>query len=182
MGEKSYPRRFGPPLIDESCFIHGSACIIGDVTIEADCSVWPYAVIRADEAHIRIGRSSNIQDGAVIHVDEGFPTSIGEEVTVGHGAIVHGATVEDRCIIGIRSVLLNGCVIGNGSIVGAGAVVTPGTVIPPHSLVVGIPGAVKRTDPDLEQNAALNSRIYVDKARSYLRGDFGKMALELPLR
>jgi len=159
-------------VIDGSCFVHATAIIIGDVRMGPDSSAWPYCVIRGDYSPIRIGSRSNVQDGAIIHVDEGHSATIGDEVTMGHGAIVHGAVVEDRCIIGIRSVVLNDCRIGKGSIIGAGAVVPPGTEIPPYSLVLGIPGRVKRTDPALEQQALTNATVYVENARMHLEGRF----------
>lgn len=158
------------PIIDDTCFIHRTAIIMGDVVMGEESSAWPYSVIRGDYAPIRIGRRSNVQDGAIIHVDEDHPATIGDDVTMGHGAIVHGALIEDRCIIGIRAVVLNDCRIGKGSIVGAGAVVTPGTVIPPSSLVLGVPGAVKRNDPALEKQALTNAVVYVENARMHKDG------------
>jgi carbonic anhydrase/acetyltransferase-like protein (isoleucine patch superfamily) len=159
------------PVVHRSCFVHPTALIMGDVNMGADSSAWPYCVIRGDYAPIRIGERSNVQDGAIIHVDEDHPATIGDEVTMGHGAIVHGATVGDRCIIGIRAVVLNDCTIGKGSIVGAGAVVPPGTEVPPFSLVLGIPGKVKRTDPALEQQAMTNASVYVENARMHKMGE-----------
>ncbi len=158
------------PRIEDSCFVHRTAIIMGDVEMGEESSAWPYSVIRGDYAPIRIGRRSNVQDGAIIHVDEDHPATIGDDVTMGHGAIVHGALIEDKCIIGIRAVVLNDCRIGKGSIVGAGAVVPPGTVIPPNSLVLGIPGRVKRNDPALEQQALTNAKVYVENARMHKDG------------
>jgi len=156
--------------IGEDCYIHPTAVIMGMVEMKRDCSIWPFAVVRGDEEPIHIGNRTNVQDGVIIHTDEGFPAVIGNEVTIGHGAVVHGCEIGDRCIIGIRSVLLNGSKIGRGSIIGAGAVVTPGTEIPPHSMVVGIPGKVKRTDPSFEESAVENSDIYVELARKHREG------------
>ncbi|MGA1866563.1 MAG: gamma carbonic anhydrase family protein [Thermoplasmatota archaeon] len=160
------------PKVSEECYVHPSALLIGKVEISRDCSIWPYAVLRGDEEPIMISERSNIQDGVIIHTDEGFPVSIGKDVTVGHGAMVHGCTIGDRCIIGIRSTILNGAVIGDGSIIGAGAVITPGTVVPPNSMVVGIPGKVKKQDPSFSDDALNNSRIYVELAGKHLRGKF----------
>lgn len=154
--------------LGENCYVHPLAVIIGNVVAGDECSFWPFSVVRGDEDEIRIGNRTNIQDGVIIHVDTGFKTSIGNDVSIGHGAIVHGCEIGDNCIIGIRSVILNGCRIGKGSIIGAGAVVTPGTVVPPNSLVLGIPGKVKKTDPSIEEQALENSRIYVDLAREYM--------------
>ncbi len=121
-----------------------NATILGDVTLDAGSSVWFGAVLRGDEASIRLGEGSNVQDNAVIHCDEACPVSIGREVTIGHAAIVHGCTVEDRCLIGMGAILLSGCVIGHDSLVAAGALVTQGAVIPPCSLVMGAPAKVVR--------------------------------------
>jgi carbonic anhydrase/acetyltransferase-like protein (isoleucine patch superfamily) len=158
--------------IDGSCFIHPRSTIIGEVEIKKDCSVWPYSVLRGDEEPITIGERSNIQDGVIIHTDEGFPVNIGDEVTVGHGAIVHGCKIGNKCIIGIRSTILNGAEIGDGSIIGAGAVVTPGSKIPPNSMVLGIPGKVKKNDPSIQDMAIKNADIYVDLALKHKNGFF----------
>jgi carbonic anhydrase/acetyltransferase-like protein (isoleucine patch superfamily) len=149
--------------------------IVGDVKTGDECSFWPGSVIRGDEDEVRIGSRSNLQDGAIIHVDIGFPVRIGNDVTIGHGAVLHGCTIEDNCIIGIRSVILNGSKVGRGSIIAAGAVITPGTEIPPHSLVIGMPGKVRRTDPQIEAQALENSRIYVEIAKEYMKGGFREL-------
>ncbi len=130
--------------IDSSAFIHPLAAVIGDVTLGARVSVWPTAVIRADSAPISIGEDTNVQDGAVLHVDKGFPMVIGARVSIGHRAILHGATVEDECLIAMGAILLNGVVVGAGSLVGAGAVCREGMRIPPRSVVLGVPGRVAR--------------------------------------
>jgi carbonic anhydrase/acetyltransferase-like protein (isoleucine patch superfamily) len=157
------------PVIPASVYLSSDAYVAGDVVMGEECSVWPFASVRGDEESIRIGDRTNVQDGVVIHVDSGFPTDIGDDVTIGHGAIVHGATVGNRCIIGIGSTILNGSIIGGGSIVGAGAVVTPGSEIPPNSMVLGIPGKVKKKDPSFSQMAVENARIYVDLSRDYMK-------------
>ena len=123
----------------------------GDVTLDEKVSVWYNAVLRADQEKITIGKNSNIQDNAVIHGDHG------NDVTVGHGAILHGCTVEDNALIGMGSVVLDHAVIGAGSIVGAGAVVSSGTIVPPKSLVVGIPAKVKKTLTDEESAGNLEN-------------------------
>ena len=138
------PYRNHLPRVAAAARVAENAVLAGDVTVEAGASIWYGAVLRGDEAPIRVGEGSNIQDNAVLHCDEGFPLTVGSRVTVGHGAILHGCTVEDGCLIGMGAVLLNGCVIGRGSLVAAGALVTQNTVIPPGSLAVGSPARVKR--------------------------------------
>jgi carbonic anhydrase/acetyltransferase-like protein (isoleucine patch superfamily) len=139
------------PRIDPTAFVDASAQVIGDVEIGAESSVWMNAVVRGDVHWIRIGRRSNVQDGAVIHVmRQTHPTLIGDEVTIGHGAIVHGATVGDRCLIGMGAIVLNGVEIGSDTIVAAGTLLLEGTRIPPRSLVVGSPGQVRRSLRDEE--------------------------------
>jgi carbonic anhydrase/acetyltransferase-like protein (isoleucine patch superfamily) len=130
--------------IDSTVFIHPLAAVIGDVTLGARVSVWPTAVIRADCARISIGADSNVQDGAVLHVDQGYPMVIGARVSIGHRAVLHGATVEDDCLIAMGAILLNGVVVGAGSLVGAGAVCREGMRIPPRSVVLGVPARVAR--------------------------------------
>ena len=141
------------PSIDPTAFIHPLAYVAGDVTLGARVSVWPTAVIRGDSDAIVIGEDSNVQDGTVVHVDDGVPTTIGKRVAIGHRAIVHGATVEDDCLIGMGAILLNGVHVGTGSIVGAGALCPEGMKIPPDSLAIGIPARVIRatTAPERER-------------------------------
>jgi carbonic anhydrase/acetyltransferase-like protein (isoleucine patch superfamily) len=142
------------PTVAPSAYIDASAQIIGDVHIGDESSVWMHAVVRGDVNHIRIGRRTNIQDGAIVHVmrEPSHPTILGDDITVGHGAIVHGCIVEDQCLIGMGAILLNGAHVGSASIVAAGTLVPEGCVIPPRSLVMGSPGKVKRqiTDDELE--------------------------------
>ncbi|MGI6345481.1 MAG: gamma carbonic anhydrase family protein [Bacillota bacterium] len=132
------------PKINPDTFVANNATIIGDVEIGAGCSVWYGAVLRGDMAAIRIGEHSNVQDGCLLHVSKGFPLQLGDHVTVGHGAILHGCTIEDGVLIGMGAIVLDGAVVGQGSIIGAGALVPEGKVIPANSLVVGIPGKVIR--------------------------------------
>ena len=139
------------PRVHPTAFIDDSAQVIGDVEIGEESSVWMSVVIRGDVHRIRIGRRSNIQDGTVIHVmNRTHPTTIGDSVTVGHAAILHGCTIEDRCLIGVGAILLNGAHIGNGSIVAAGTLVVEDMDVPPGSLVMGSPGRVKRALTDAE--------------------------------
>ncbi|MBI2077041.1 MAG: gamma carbonic anhydrase family protein [Euryarchaeota archaeon] len=163
------------PRIDATCFVHPRSSVIGDVTLSRNVSVWPFASLRGDVDPIVLGEGSNVQDGCVIHTDNGFPVTIGKNVTLGHMAIVHGATVEDDCLIGIRAVVLNGAKIGRGSLVAAGALVTPGTDIPPNSLVMGMPGKVVKTDAKLADSNRHNAERYVGYAQNHRKGAFGSV-------
>lgn len=138
------PYRGHEPVLEGSCFIAPGAHVVGDVQIAQDVSIWFNAVLRADEAPIRVGRGSNLQDGVLVHTDEGFPATVGEGVTVGHGAILHGCTLEDGCLVGMGAIVLNGARIGRESLVAAGTLIPEGRVIPPRSLVMGSPGQVVR--------------------------------------
>ncbi|HET9658999.1 MAG TPA: gamma carbonic anhydrase family protein [Thermomicrobiales bacterium] len=138
------------PSIDGSVFRAPGSVVVGDVHIGPGSSVWYNVVIRADVSPVRIGSRTNIQDGSILHADPGFPCVIGDDVTVGHKAIVHGAKVGDGALIGMGAILLNGVEIGEGAIVAAGAVVTEGTVVAPGTLVAGIPAKEKR---ELDENA-----------------------------
>lgn len=132
------------PQIDDSAYIADSAELIGDVRVSAQVSIWPKCVLRADINFIQIGEGSNVQDGTLMHLSDDHPVIIGKNVTIGHGAMVHGCTIKDECLIGMRSTILDGAVIGEGSIIGANALVGKGVIIPPGSLVLGIPGKVSR--------------------------------------
>ena len=145
------------PRLSAGVRLAESAHLVGKLTLEENVSVWYGAVIRADNAPIIVGENSNIQDNAVVHVEDTHPTHIGKNVSVGHGAIVHGCTVEDGCVIGMGAILLNGCVIGAGSLVAAGALVTQDKVIPPGSLVVGAPAKVLRALTEKELAGNLDS-------------------------
>ncbi|MGI8496279.1 MAG: gamma carbonic anhydrase family protein [Gemmatimonadaceae bacterium] len=131
-------------MIDSSAYVHPLAIVIGDVTLGARASVWPTAVLRADSAPIRVGADSNVQDGTVVHVDNGVPCTIGDRVAIGHRAVIHGAFIEDDCLIGMGAILLNRVRVGTGSVVGAGAVCPEGMDIPPHSVVLGVPARIAR--------------------------------------
>ena len=160
-------------MIDPTAFIHDSAVVIGSVTLGARSSVWPTAVIRGDSDHVDIGDDTNIQDGAIIHCDPGIPCTIGKRVTVGHRAVVHGALVQDDCLIGIGAIVLNKAVIGRGSLVGSGAVVTEGTVIPPDSLVLGVPARVVRAlSPELRERVAGGHLSYIAMKDRHRAGEF----------
>jgi carbonic anhydrase/acetyltransferase-like protein (isoleucine patch superfamily) len=145
------PFRGVVPTVDLTAYVDLSAQLIGDVHIGAESSIWMNVVIRGDVHRIRIGARTNVQDGTVVHVQGGtHPTTIGDEVTIGHGAIVHGCTIEDRCLIGMGAILLNGVKVGSDSIVAAGSLVPEGFVVPPRSLVMGNPAKLRRelTDAD----------------------------------
>lgn len=134
------------PQLDDSVFLAPNACVIGDVCIGEQSSLWFNVVVRGDVNSIRIGKRTNIQDGTIIHVTrDTHPTVIGDDVSVGHSVTLHGCTLDDGCLIGIGAIVLDGAVVGASSLVAAGSVVAPGTQIPPRSLVIGSPGRVKRT-------------------------------------
>lgn len=161
------------PGIDPTAFIHPAAVVMGRVTLGARASVWPAAVVRADADAITIGEDSNVQDGSVLHCDPGVPCSIGARVTIGHRAIVHGATVEDECLIGMGAIVLNRAVIGRGSLVAAGAVVSERTVVPPNSLVMGVPGrVVKSTSEELRARIRRGAETYVALSIRHRAGEF----------
>ena len=160
------------PKIDRSAFIAEGAVVIGDVEIGPGASVWYGCVLRGDVNHIRIGANTNIQDGTVVHVSRvDFPTIIEDEVTIGHGAMIHGCTIKRGSLIGIGAIVLDGVVVGAESFVAAGSLVTPGTIIPPRSMMMGSPARVKRTLGDDEvahvqtfwQNYVTLSEIYMNE-------------------
>ncbi|WP_373695189.1 gamma carbonic anhydrase family protein [Actinomycetospora aeridis] len=149
------------PEIAEGAWVAPGAVVAGRVTIGDGTGVWYTAVVRADTASVTVGEGTSIQDGTVVHADPGFPASIGNNVTVGHRAVVHGCTVEDDCLVGMGSVIMNGATIGRGSVVAAGAVVSQGVTVPAGSLVAGVPGKVRREVTDDEQNMiALSAATY----------------------
>jgi carbonic anhydrase/acetyltransferase-like protein (isoleucine patch superfamily) len=154
---------------DETNFIATGAIVIGDVTLGENTSVWYNAVVRGDGDTIVIGRNSNIQDLAMVHVDEGFPVHIGDGVTVGHSAIIHGCTIGDNTLIGMGATVLNGAKIGKGCLIGANALVTQGMEIPDYSLVVGMPAVIKRTlTPEEVKENQKNAQVYVEEAKKAL--------------
>ncbi|MBR2667137.1 MAG: gamma carbonic anhydrase family protein [Oscillospiraceae bacterium] len=156
------------PRIGPDCYIDAAAVLIGDVEIAGRSSVWPCAVLRGDEAAIRVGSGTSIQDNCVLHA----ATTVGNDVTVGHGAIVHGCIVEDGCLIGMGAIIMNDAVIGHHSLVGAGALVTGGVVIPPNSLVLGSPAKVVRPLRDSElADMKRQSDVYLTLTQEYLAGE-----------
>ena len=157
-------------MIDKSVFIADGAKVVGEVEIGKNSSVWFNAVIRADLADVKIGESSNVQDNAVIHTSKNFSVIVGNNVTIGHGAIVHGCTVGNNVMIGMGAIVLDGAVIEDNSIIGAGSLVTQGKVIPAGSLAFGNPARVVRGLTDAEiQSVADNAASYIEEANHYSR-------------
>lgn len=157
------------PRIHDSVFVAPSAQIIGDVQIGQDSSVWFQTVVRGDLARIRIGEKTNIQDLCVCHADENVPLTIGNGVTIGHGCVIHGCTIEDHCLIGMGAIVMNHGVIGKGAVIAAGAVVLENTAIP-YSLVAGSPGKVKKqyeNQEEMDQFLMAMSEHYVGSARTF---------------
>ena len=156
------------PQIDETAWVAPNATVIGDIRLAANASIWWNAVLRGDNDPIAIGENSNIQDGSVLHNDDGVPLTIGRHVTVGHMAMLHGCSVGDGSLIGINAVILNKAVIGKNCIIGANALIPEGKIIPDRSLVVGSPGRVIRELSDAEvEHLKWNASHYVDNARLY---------------
>ena len=158
------------PRLHESAFAVESAVVVGDVEIGAESSLWFGAIVRGDVNAIRIGARTNVQDYTVVHVTRGtHPTSVGDEVTLGHRVTLHGCTVHDRCLVGMGAIVMDGAVVGPESIVGAGALVPPGMVIPPRTLAVGAPAKVRRalTAEELA-HLARSAANYVEYARQYV--------------
>ena len=156
------------PSIHPDAYISPEATIIGNVTIGAFSSVWPGVVIRGDNDAITIGAGTNIQEGTVLHIDEGCPLKIGDNVTIGHQAMLHGCTIEDGALIGIQAVILNNAVIGKSCLVGAGAVVTEGKEFPPGSLIIGAPAKVARElSPENIARLKTSAEHYIERASTF---------------
>ncbi len=157
--------------LPEIFFIAGNASVIGNVALGNDVSIWFNAVIRGDSELIAIGGDCNIQDGAVLHTDPGYPMTLGKGVTVGHKAMLHGCTVGDYSLIGINAVVLNGARIGSHCVIGANALVTENMEIPDGTLVIGSPAKIKRTLSDTQQQALeLQAQHYVENGRRFKKG------------
>ncbi len=163
------------PSVNKGAFIAEGVRIIGDVSIEQDCSIWYNAVLRGDLASIRIGQRSNIQDGSIAHVNVNQPLLVGEEVSVGHGAIIHGCTIGRGALIGMGAIILNGAVIGEYALIGAGSIVTENKVIPPYTLSLGSPARVVRelNAEDLNR-MKLTAESYVLRGREYRDNEEGE--------
>ncbi len=160
-------------MIHPTAWIAPTASVMGDVSLGAEASVWYGAVLRADLAPIIVGERSNLQDGTIVHVDEEVPCRIGSRVGVGHRVILHGCVVEDDCLIGMGSILLNEVRIGRGSVVAAGAVIPEGMEIPPRSLVMGVPGRIVRpVDEALTRRIAGTWAHYLEQARAHRSGRY----------
>jgi carbonic anhydrase/acetyltransferase-like protein (isoleucine patch superfamily) len=164
-------------VIHPTAFIAATAAVMGDVSLGERASVWYGAVLRGDMAPIVIGAESNIQDGSIVHVDEGVPCTVGRRVGVGHGVILHGCTIEDDSLVGMGSVLLNNVRVGTGSVIAAGAVVPEGMIIPPGSLVMGVPGRIVRpVDAALKERIAATWAHYVKQAEAHRAGKYPMVA------
>ncbi len=154
--------------VNKAGFIAPTAVIIGSVRLEADSSIWFNAVLRADNDRIVIGEGTNIQDGAVLHTDEGLELSLGSRVTVGHNAVIHGCTIGHECLIGINAVILNQARVGSNCLIGAGTLIPEGKDIPDNSVVIGSPGRViRQTSADERARILGSARHYTDKAKFY---------------
>lgn len=156
------------PVVADTAWTAPTSVLVGDVTLGEQSGVWYGAVLRSEYEPIVVGARSNLQDGVVVHVDPGHPATLGSGVSVGHGAVLHGCTIEDDVLIGMSATVLNGAVIGAGSLVAAGAVVLEGTVVPPGSLVAGVPAKVRReTTAEEREGIRLNAAVYVDLAEQH---------------
>ncbi|MBW3632470.1 MAG: gamma carbonic anhydrase family protein [Chloroflexi bacterium] len=162
------------PQIDDTAYVAEGAQIIGNVVLGSRSSVWFNAVLRGDTEQISIGSGSNVQDGAILHADPGFPCTVGTGVVTGHGAILHGCQIGDNCLIGMGAVILNGARISPGSIVAAGSIVPEGKDFPPRSLIMGVPAKVAReTTPEDLEHIAAGARHYQERADMY-RAELGE--------
>lgn len=153
------------PTVDPTAYVDESAQVIGDVHVGPESSIWMNVVVRGDVHRIRIGARTNVQDGTVVHVMRGtHPTTIGDEVTIGHGALIHGCTIAGRVLVGMGAILLNGVVVGSDSIVAAGSLLPEGFQVPPRSLVMGSPGKVRRA---LTDDEVASIRDYAERYVGY---------------
>jgi len=160
------------PEIHKSSFVAKTAVIIGNIKIGKNCGIFPNAVIRGDDNSIEIGDGSNVQDCCVVHCDEEHNVKIGKNVTIGHCAMIHGATIEDDCLIGINATVLNGARIGKGSIIGANTLVKADMVVPENSLVLGVPGKVTKQDKKFREQARLNAKEYQRLSKEHKEGKY----------
>ena len=165
-----FDTQFRPQQIHPSVFVGQSVIIVGDVSVGKESSIWFNSTLRADTTPVTIGAGTNIQEGCILHADPGFPAIIGDSVTLGHGAIVHGAKVGNNSLIGIRAVVLNGVVVGENCIVGANSLLTQGKEFPAGSLILGSPAKVIRplTPEEIEGNR-LTAQTYVERSRAFLK-------------
>ncbi|HYG77896.1 MAG TPA: gamma carbonic anhydrase family protein [Planctomycetota bacterium] len=160
---------FARPQIDPTAWVAQNAVVIGRVTLKSKSSVWYNCVLRGDQERIEVGEESNIQDGSILHIDQGYACIVGNRVTVGHNAIVHGCVVRDGALIGISATVLSRAEIGEGALIAAGALVLEGTKVPPHTLWAGVPAKqVKELDPNQRERLAATYRHYVNNGTVYL--------------
>lgn len=162
------------PEVPDSCYVDEDATIIGDVELKEGVSVWPQAVLRGDQNSISVGKGSNIQDLVMIHVDYENDAIIGEDVTIGHGAIIHGCEIGDETIIGMNASVLTGAKVGKGCIIGANALVPPGKEIPDHCMAVGVPAEIVKEDEKLIEKTRENARHYHDLRDEHKSGEYEK--------
>ncbi len=162
-----------PPEVDDSCYVAQDSTIIGDVELREGVSVWPQAVLRGDQNSILIEKGTNIQDLVMVHVDHENDVVIGKDVTIGHGAVIHGCEIGDETIIGMNASVLSGAEVGKGCIIGANALVPPGTEIPDYSMAVGVPvDVVKEGDEDLIEKTRQNAQHYHDLRDQHKKGEY----------
>jgi carbonic anhydrase/acetyltransferase-like protein (isoleucine patch superfamily) len=160
-------------MTDRHIYVDPTAVVLGEVTLADGVSIWPHAVLRGDSNQIEIAENSNVQDNAVVHCSENYPTVIGKDCTVGHSAVINGAVIGDLCIIGMNSTILDGAVIGNECIIGAGAVVTGKSLVPPRSVVMGVPARVVRhEDQTLREKAQKSSENYQKLRDEHIKGRY----------
>jgi carbonic anhydrase/acetyltransferase-like protein (isoleucine patch superfamily) len=167
------------PEVHKTTFVDKTAIIIGNVKIGKNCGIYPGAVVRGDDNSIEIGDGSNVQDNCIIHVDSKHKVKIGNNVSIGHGAMVHGATIEDECLIGINSTILDGAIIGKGSIVGANALVTTNMKIPEHSLIIGVPGKIIKQDKTLKKLILFNAKEYQRLSKEHINKKYPRFINKL---
>ncbi|WP_026575032.1 gamma carbonic anhydrase family protein [Bacillus sp. UNC438CL73TsuS30] len=164
------------PDVHSSSYIAPGAQLIGNIELSEDTSVWFNAVLRGDNEKIAIGKGSNVQDGAIVHVDPGYPVHVGENVTIGHNVVLHGCTVKDRALIGMGATILNGAIIGEGALVAAGALIPEGKVVEPGVLVAGVPAKVIRTlTPEQIEQSKKGALHYVRNGENFREEDFVEM-------
>lgn len=168
------------PQIDATAYVADDAQLIGDVVLGPEASVWFNAVLRGDTTRISVGAGSNVQDGAILHADPGYPCVVGARVVTGHGAILHGCEIGDDCLIGMGAIILNGAKIGPNSIVAAGTLVPEGKAFPPGALLMGVPAKmVREVSADDREHIAAGARHYQERARIY-RDQLGDADRDLP--
>lgn len=178
---KGAPMNFRDVHLDPNCYIAPNCTLIGSVHVGEHSSIFPGVTVRGDRETVTIGKNTNVQENAIMHVETDFPCTLGDNVTIGHGTIIHACTIEHNCIIGMGATVMDGAIIGENSVVGAGAVVSKGVIIPPQSIVMGLPGKVVR--PINEAERAYNQQSaddYSDNARELTEAGFFLRGSEVP--